>query len=53
MIGSATRYLTAMVRRDALASRKMAFISGPRQVGKTTLAKTLLEDQKRQSEMCV
>lgn len=36
------RYLRASVTSDALASRKMAFISGPRQVGKTTLAKSLL-----------
>jgi predicted AAA+ superfamily ATPase len=38
----ADRYLMASVRDDALASGKMAFISGPRQVGKTTLARALL-----------
>jgi predicted AAA+ superfamily ATPase len=38
----ADRYLSATIRTDAIASGKMAFISGPRQVGKTTLAKALL-----------
>lgn len=33
------RYLTAAVRRDL--ARKMAFVAGPRQVGKTTLALSL------------
>ena len=37
------RYLAQAIRNDALAKRKMAFVSGPRQVGKTTLAKSLLE----------
>lgn len=36
------RYLVPSIQADALAAQKMAFISGPRQVGKTTLAKTLL-----------
>ncbi|HEX9594401.1 MAG TPA: AAA family ATPase [bacterium] len=36
------RYLAAAVRDDALHDRKMAFISGPRQVGKTTLGRDLL-----------
>ncbi len=36
------RYLASQIREDAIASRKMAFVSGPRQVGKTTLAKSLL-----------
>jgi len=35
------RYVAASVL-DALAERKMAFVSGPRQVGKTTLARSLL-----------
>lgn len=35
------RYLSPAIAEDALASGKIAFISGPRQVGKTTLAKTL------------
>jgi uncharacterized protein len=38
----ADRYLAATLRDDAIASEKMAFVSGPRQVGKTTLAKALL-----------
>lgn len=33
------RYLTAQVRRDL--ARKMVFIAGPRQVGKTTLARSV------------
>jgi predicted AAA+ superfamily ATPase len=37
------RYLTGAIGSDALARRKIAMISGPRQVGKSTLAKSLLE----------
>jgi len=37
-----TRYLEAGIRQDALATAKMAFISGPRQVGKTTLGLHLI-----------
>ena len=33
------RYLTAQVKRDL--KRKMVFIAGPRQVGKTTIARSL------------
>jgi predicted AAA+ superfamily ATPase len=36
------RYLAEPVRRDL--ARKMAFVAGPRQVGKTTLARQLLPD---------
>ena len=36
------RYLSSMVEEDAFASGKMAFVSGPRQIGKTTLGKELL-----------
>lgn len=36
------RYLAKAISGDALALKKMAFISGPRQVGKTTLAKSFL-----------
>jgi uncharacterized protein len=36
------RHLEAAVARLALAADKMALVSGPRQVGKTTLAKRLL-----------
>ncbi len=38
------RYLASAITDDALKARKMAFISGPRQVGKTTIAKSFLED---------
>ncbi|MBN2360874.1 MAG: ATP-binding protein [Deltaproteobacteria bacterium] len=37
------RYLQHAIQHDALADRKMAFVSGPRQVGKTTLGRALLE----------
>ena len=37
------RYLTSAVTADAFASGKMAFVSGPRQVGKTTMGKALLQ----------
>lgn len=39
---TSTRYLSHTVT-DALDDHKMAFISGPRQIGKTTLAKQLLQ----------
>lgn len=39
------RYLTSTICQDALKDKKMAFISGPRQVGKTTLGKQLLKDK--------
>jgi len=39
------RYLTRMVRADALVAGKMAFLSGPRQVGKTTIGRALLEHE--------
>ncbi|MDE0518567.1 MAG: AAA family ATPase [Bdellovibrionales bacterium] len=39
------RYLQSAIQKDALKDRKMAFISGPRQVGKTTLGKQLLKDK--------
>ena len=38
------RYLAEPMRKDAIALGKMAFVSGPRQVGKTPLAKSLLVD---------
>jgi len=38
------RYLTAQIKQDL--TRKMVFVGGPRQVGKTTLAKTFLKDPK-------
>lgn len=40
------RYLTTTIADDALASGKMAFISGPRQVGKSTLARMLVADSR-------
>lgn len=38
------RSLEGLVRGDALAAGKMAFLSGPRQVGRTTLGRALLTD---------
>ena len=38
------RYLVPQIKKDLL--RKMVFVGGPRQVGKTTLAKGLLENKK-------
>src|SRR3989338_899968 len=37
------RYLNSQVKQDL--QRKMVFVGGPRQVGKATLAKHLLENQ--------
>ena len=37
-----SRYLTESIRADALALGKMAFLSGPRQTGKTTIGRLLL-----------
>jgi uncharacterized protein len=36
------RYLARSLAEDALAKQKIAFVSGPRQVGKSTLARSLL-----------
>jgi predicted AAA+ superfamily ATPase len=36
------RYLSRAIIDDALAKRKITFVSGPRQVGKSTLARSLL-----------
>lgn len=36
------RYLDASVRIDALDRHRMAFVAGPRQVGKTTMARSML-----------
>ncbi len=45
------RYLTEPVRADL--AHKMVFIGGPRQVGKTTFALSLLNDEKmEQSPAC-
>jgi len=40
------RYLEDSIIKDALKARKIAFISGPRQVGKTTLSQSILEKYK-------
>lgn len=39
------RYLASIIPRDAFSQEKMAFVSGPRQVGKSTLARFLLEHE--------
>lgn len=39
------RYLTRAIADDALAKGKIAFVSGPRQVGKSTLARSLLTSE--------
>jgi predicted AAA+ superfamily ATPase len=39
------RYLFTAIEKDALEKKKMAFISGPRQVGKTTLGKSFLKSE--------
>ena len=38
------RYLTSEVTVDPFASGKMGFVSGPRQVGKTTMGKAVLQE---------
>ena len=38
------RYLKTAIEKDALANLKMALVSGPRQVGKTTLAESIVTD---------
>lgn len=40
------RYVTTALQ-DSLAAQKMGFVSGPRQVGKTTLARSLLTDPRQ------
>ncbi len=40
------RYLFNPIAQDALVKKKIVFLSGPRQVGKTTLAKQFLADQR-------
>jgi len=48
MVGMKKRYLANIVDEFCFGSHKMAFVSGPRQCGKTTFAKMLL--RKRDSE---
>jgi len=43
MVTMRRRYLSPAVTNLAFAGKKMAFVSGPRQCGKTTLAKMLLK----------
>ncbi len=44
-----SRYLSESIFRLAFADHKMAFLSGPRQAGKTTLAKMALKERGRGS----
>ncbi len=39
------RYIESTLKNFSFAHRKMAFVSGPRQCGKTTLGKMLLKDR--------
>lgn len=39
------RYWQSFIQTDALEHKKIAFVSGPRQVGKTTLAQAILSDR--------
>ena len=39
------RYVTVQIQKDL--TRKMVFLGGPRQVGKTTLAQTLLGSKQK------
>jgi predicted AAA+ superfamily ATPase len=39
------RYIESAIENLSFAHRKMAFVSGPRQYGKTTLGKMLLKDR--------
>ena len=39
------RYLSKAIKEDALKKNKIAFLSGPRQVGKSTISKLMLEDK--------
>lgn len=41
-----SRYLKPIILQDAFKEHKMAFLSGPRQVGKTSLALQLVESEK-------
>jgi len=49
MVSMKRRYLEKIIHEFCFADHKMAFISGPRQCGKTTLAKMLLKDRKSES----
>jgi len=43
MVGSMERGYSVLLARELLENRQMLFLSGPRQVGKTTLARQLLD----------
>ena len=38
------RYIATSIQKLALARKKMAFVSGPRQIGKTTLSKLMMDE---------
>ncbi len=38
------RYLSSLIVGDAIESKKIAFLTGPRQVGKTTICKDIIKD---------
>jgi predicted AAA+ superfamily ATPase len=40
-MSNSLRYLETVIKKDALAAHKIAFISGPRQVGKTTMVRSI------------
>ena len=42
MVGMKTRYLETPIEQLCFSGHKMAFVSGPRQCGKTTMAKLML-----------
>ncbi len=46
MVGMRRRSLTPFIGELAFSDHKIAFVSGPRQCGKTTLAKRILRDRK-------
>lgn len=43
-----SRYITGLVKTEALLEHKMAFLGGPRQVGKSTIGKFLVPSSKSQ-----
>lgn len=46
LVGMEKRYLAPLIEQLSFRHHKMAFVSGPRQCGKTTLAKTFLSQRK-------
>jgi predicted AAA+ superfamily ATPase len=47
MVRNRERYLAAIINKMAFGHGKMAFISGPRQVGKTTLSQRILGERSK------